>query len=187
MKTKIKTVFLDVDGILANFRKGIHDAFDKPYDYPTLSSRWEFWDDWPDVTFEMVNAACTTSFWQNLEWMHDGHDILQAVLNKFSAKQIYLLTAPMPNIESPTGKWMWIQDNLSTYLKRIIITQAPKHLLARPDTLLIDDKNENIDKFIEAGGRGLLVNRPWNRYRQGLDSSLEVVELLLKNYQGDLR
>lgn len=172
----INTVFLDVDGVLANFRKGIHEAFNKPYNYPTLSDKWLFWDDWPDVTFEMVNAACTTNFWANLEWIHDGHDILRAVLNRFNTKQIYLLTTPMPNVQSPTGRWLWIKNNLPKFYKRTIITQVPKSLLAQPDTLLIDDKDENIEGFVQAGGLGILVPRPWNELCGWANETLQFIE-----------
>lgn len=158
----INTVFLDVDGVLTNFRKGIHEAFVKPYHYPTLSLKWKFWDDWPEVTFEMVNAVCTTEFWAKLEWMHDGNDILKAVLSKFNEYQIYLLTAPMPNVESATGRWLWIKNHMPTFYKRTIITQASKSLLARPDTLLFDDKDKNVNEFRKAGGRAILIKRPWN-------------------------
>lgn len=177
----IKTVFLDVDGVLANFRKGIHDAFAKSYNYATLSPKWNFWEDWPEITFEMVNGICTIPFWINLEWMHDGHDISRMVLNKFQSNQIYLLTTPMPNVESATGRWQWIKEQLPAYYKRTIITQAPKHLLARPDTLLIDDKDQNINKFTQAGGRGCLVPRPWNRAHFCADRTVEVVKEFLEN------
>ena len=176
----INTVFLDVDGVLANFRKGIHEAFDKLYDYPTLSPKWTFWDDWPDVTFEMVNAVCTIPFWTGLEWMHDGYDILTAVEYKFAPTQICLLTTPMPNLESASGKMIWVHDHLPNYLKRTIITQAPKHLLARPDILLIDDKDRNVDGFREAGGKALLVPRPWNRTHLQADRTVEVVKEFLE-------
>ena len=86
----------------------------------------------------------------------------------------------MPHIESPTGKWAWIRDNLPIYLKRTIITQAPKHLLARPDTLLIDDKDENVDGFREAGGKALLIPRPWNRAHLQADRTVEVVKEFLE-------
>ena len=130
----------------------------------------------------MVNAACTANFWDNLEWMHDGFEILMVIRNIFIAERVYLLTTPMPNIESASGKIMWVRGNMPTiYLKQTIITQAPKHLLARPDTLLIDDKDENIDGFIEAGGRGLLVPRPWNRAHFCADRTVEVVKKFLEN------
>ena len=179
----INTVFLDCDGVLINFRKGIRGAFGKPYDYLTLSPKWKFWDDWPDVTFDMVNSVCTASFWDNLEWMHDGYDILTAIEYKYAPAQIYLLTTPMPNVESPTGRWLWIKNRMEMYYKRTIITQAPKHLLARPNTLLIDDKDENVDGFREAGGKALLVPRPWNRAHLQADRTIEVVKEFLERIE----
>ncbi|MCK4824353.1 hypothetical protein KA005_51855 [bacterium] len=179
----IKTIFLDMDGVLVDIRKGIHGAFNKPYDYLTLSPLWKFWDDWSDVTFEMVNAACVSEFWAELKWTHDGRDILQTIWRTFNSKNIYLLTTPMPNLESAFGKMMWVNAWLPEYIKRTIITQAPKHLLARPDTLLIDDKNENIDEFIKAGGRGLLVPRPWNHRCFCADRTVEVVRRFLESLE----
>lgn len=181
-KIKISTVFLDVDGVVADFRKGIHNVFNKPYDYSTLTPKWLFWDDWPDVTFKMVNDACTVEFWRNLEWMFDGHKILRSLFPRFELEQVYLLTAPMPNVESATGRWLWIKEQLPLYYKRTIITQAPKHLLARPDTLLIDDKDENIDEFRAAGGKAIKVPRPWNCLYPWSDISLQAVELSLRNF-----
>ena len=185
----INTIFLDMDGVFVNFLGGLHKALGVPYDidnYPYKKGKWNMltdikpFDDIP-ATFEKCNDCCTTSFWQNLEWMHDGHDILTTIEYRCTSAQIYLLTTPMPNLESASGKMMWVNDNLPIYLKRTIITQAPKHLLARPDTLLIDDKDENIDGFIEAGGRGLLVPRPWNHAHLNADRTVEVIREFLEN------
>ncbi len=173
----IKTIFLDLDGVLANFRKGVHDAFDEPYDYSTLSGKWNFWEDWPGVTFNMVNNTCDTLFWQHLPWMHDGPDILHAIRNTLGLEKVYFLTTPMPNIGSPTGKWAWVRDNLPVYLKHTIITQAPKSLLAGPNTLLIDDKDENVEEFAAAGGHAILVNRPWNKGRERANHTVSDLEL----------
>ena len=184
----IKTVYLDLDGVLVNFLGGLHKSLGVSYsyeNYPYEKGKWNMltdikgFDDIP-ATFEQCNDCCTISFWQNLEWMHDGYNILTAIEYKFAPARIYLLTTPMPNYESPTGKWLWIQDNMSMYLKRTIITQAPKHLLARPDTLLIDDKDENVDGFREAGGKALLVPRPWNHAHLQTDRTVEVVKEFLE-------
>tara|TARA_B100000700_G_C14367978_1_gene544625 strand:+ start:90 stop:317 length:228 start_codon:yes stop_codon:yes gene_type:complete len=37
-----------------------------------------------------------------------------------------------------------------------------KHLLAKPDVVLIDDSDEKCRKFIEAGGHAILLPQPWN-------------------------
>jgi len=180
----IKTVFLDVDGVMVNFVKGVCNAFGKRY---TCSNRgwptdYAFWNEWPDITFKIVNAACNTKWWSQLEWVEDGHDILRAVTEKFNPEQIYLVTQPMPNVESATGKWLWVKHNLPEYYSRMITTPTgvPKSLLARSDALLIDDKDENIDEFIAAGGRGLLVPRPWNRAHFCADRTVQVVKDFLE-------
>ena len=184
----INTVFLDMDGVLVNFLGGLHKSLNVPYsyeNYPYEKGKWNMltdikgFDDIP-ATFEQCNDCCTTSFWRHLRWMPDGYDILTAVEYKFTPAQIYLLTTPMPNIESPTGKWLWVKNHMSMYYKRTIITQAPKHLLARPDTLLIDDKDENVDGFREAGGKALLVPRPWNRAHLQAGQTVEMVREFLE-------
>lgn len=176
----INTIFLDVDGVLVSFRKGIYDAFGKHYDYFQMSNKWVFWDNWPEVTPKKVNDICTFEFWRNLEWIYDGHDILRVVVGKFDPDRIYLLTTPMPNVESATGKWQWVREHLPEFYKRTIITQAPKSIFARPDALLIDDNNENIDSFIEAGGQGLLVPRSYNRAYENADNSPKIIREYLE-------
>ena len=184
----INTVFLDMDGVLVNFLSGLHKALGVPYSYENYSYEKGKWNmltdiklhDGTPVTFEECNDCCTFEFWQHLEWMRDGHEILRMITKKFDTKNIYLLTTPMPNPQSSTGKVLWLRYNLPVYLKHAIITQAPKHLLARSDTLLIDDKDENVDGFCEAGGKALLVPRPWNRAHLQADRTVEVVREFLE-------
>lgn len=153
--------FLDIDGVLANFVEGVNRAFGIKYDYATLPRPME-WDWFKNLglTIQEVDSICTIDFWAGLRWMHDGREILEMVENKF--QDIYLLTTCMSNPQSGTGKMLWIERHLKKYSKRVIITAA-KSLLAGPDRVLIDDKNENVDTFEETGGRAILVARPWNR------------------------
>ena len=88
----------------------------------------------------------------------------------------------MPNPGSATGKVLWIEKHLPRYKKRLIITAAPKHLFAKPDTLLIDDKTDNVDEFIEASGYGLLVPRPWNADYGMANYTTRIVEERLEEY-----
>jgi hypothetical protein len=37
-----------------------------------------------------------------------------------------------------------------------------KHLLAKPDVALIDDRHGNVRSFREHGGRAVLFPQPWN-------------------------
>jgi len=164
-------VYLDIDGVLADFRRGVCEEFNRK---PDPEDGWLFWENWHGVTTKDVDAVCDRTFWLNLYWTKDGWDIYTAIRSKFD--NIYLLTTPMPNDESWTGKAQWVEIWLPELYRRLIVTPAPKHLLAKPDTLLIDDKDENIAEFIAAGGHGILVPRPWNKLRGWTNESLQVVK-----------
>jgi len=180
-------VFLDLDGVLVDFVGGVHNALGLPYrydEYPYEKGKWnmlgdvggKFWDG--KFPFSVVNGLCSQEFWSNLAWMHDGWRLLHGragIMSKFD--DITILTAPMPNPGSWTGKYLWVEKNMpAKFLKNIIMSVVPKSLLAGPDTLLIDDKDENIAEFVAAGGCGILVPRPWNELHGWADEALQVVK-----------
>lgn len=173
----INTVFLDMDGIITNFNKAVCEKFDLPYP-PQV---YHFF---PEIRSQ-VNDFCDNSFWQNLEWMDDGRDILRAITDVFEPEKIYLLTKIMPNTETASGKMIWIQNNLPFYSDRVILMTlgVPKSLLARPDTLLIEDCDKYVDEFRKAGGKALLVPRPWNRAHFQANRTVEIVEEFLERIE----
>ena len=166
--------FLDMDGVLLDFVSAIHKKFDKEYRYG-VPLEWEFFEQWsPPVAFKDFDAVCDIDFWATLPWMHDGREILREVRKRIEPDdEFYLLTTPMPNPGSWTGKALWVEKNLPEW--KLIVTNAPKRLLASDDAILIDDKDENIQEFVAAGGRGILVPRLWNELHGWGDESLQVV------------
>ena len=182
----IKTVYLDLDGVITDFVGGVCRAFNKSNPYLKLTRDYTFWNAWPEISTGTVDDICTINFWANLSWAHDGHETLRMVLDHFKPEQIYLFTRPMPNPDSYTGKALWVQKHLPKYNKRLIITQIPKSLLAKPDTLLIDDKDENVEEFAKAGGYGILVNRPWNKGYERAYRTIEDLEIDLLDIVHDV-
>lgn len=170
-------IFLDMDGVMVDFIGGINKIFDLPKEFPPPKAdglpQWNWFENY-GLTGKQVNYVCNIDFWANLEWMHDGKQILDAVESRF--RDIYLLTTPMPNPGSGTGKMLWVNKHLPRYSKRTIITQTPKSLFAGPDRLLIDDKDSNVAEFVAAGGVGILVPRPWNELSGWADETLQVVK-----------
>lgn len=157
--------FLDMDGVLVDFHRGVHQAFGVPFNYSISPQRYDFWEDWPKevyVSRQEVDAISTIDFFAGLQWMYDGKEILQLVEEKFGPENIYLLSCPMPNPQSATGKMMWIEQHLPQYKKRTVITQAPKYLFATKNRVLIDDKDENCNEFSLNFGYAIVVPRPWN-------------------------
>jgi len=174
----IKTVYCDMDGVLTNFIGEVNECMGIPRD--TISTKWDWVEDY-GYTLDQVNDWCTIDFWANLEWTPDGHDILRLVTSVFKPEQIYLLTTPMPNPESYTGKALWVQKYLPEYSKRLIVTPVPKSEFAHRDILLIDDRDENIEGFVKAGGNAILVPRPWNELHGWADETYQVVKNSLEN------
>lgn len=168
-------VYLDIDGVLVNFNESACAFIDALYP----PSKWHWFEDIPNG-FNKVNDKCNIDFWVSLEWMPDGKKILEVIEKKFKQKNIYLVTAPMLNPGSGTGKMLWVEKNLSSYYKRLIITSAPKSLFANSNTLLIDDKDENINEFVNAGGEGILIPRLWNSLHGWSDKTLQIIKNSLR-------
>lgn len=172
----VHTVYLDMDEILVDFNRGLYDALGMEYNYVTFHQVYNYFGI-IGKTREEIDALCTLEFWANLKWMHDGKSILENVRYHFRAEQIYLLTHCMPNVNSSTGKMLWLQKHLPEYQPRTILLQigVSKSQLAKPGTLLLDDKDEAVADFITAGGQGILVPRPWNRARDFANLAAEAV------------
>lgn len=170
--------FVDLDGVLVDFVGGVNKSFNLPTEYPPPKNGLPQWDWFKHygITGKQVNDICTSDFWANLEWTLDGHEILRTIVEYVGSKNIYLLTCPMPNLESASGKARWVGKYLPFYNDRLIITRAPKQLLAGPNRLLIDDNDSNIEDFIRAGGKGILVPRFWNLLSQHSDFACFHVE-----------
>lgn len=103
-------------------------------------------------------------------------------------ENICILTSPVLSPSCLEGKVDWIRKYLPEWLHRQFLIGPPKHFCARPDTLLIDDAQHNIDAFREAGGQVLLMPRPWNRLRdidptEHLNNAFQRLLERKRNYQ----
>ncbi len=183
-------IFLDMDGVLVDFVSGLHKRMVMEYDeqaYPYKLGEYEmlgFVADKKGIKLNHVfEVTSRPLFWTGLEWEPNGRAILEAAYKSVGQDNVYLLSAPMARDGVWSGKVRWVQANIPELLPRMIISSAPKHLLANGDSLLIDDKDKNIDGFRLAGGRGVLVPRPWNsRYMdRGADIVQEIYEASQKN------
>ena len=158
----IKTVFLDLDGVLVDFLKGACEIHNIKYDYNQYSFKVNdfFINRQVDISDEDFFKPLDENFWMNLEWIDDGKEIL-SIVESFS-DNLFLLTSPAETPGCLEGKRKWIKQNIPHYEKRVLYG-TPKHACAHASALLIDDSNHNHDSFIENGGNCILVPRKWNR------------------------
>lgn len=162
--TKIKTVLLDMDGVLVDFMKGAHKYHGIPYDYeknyPYRLNDWDFDKNLP-ISAKEFWLSLDSWFWDGLAWTAEGRYILMQLEAAFGADNIYLCTTPTCNPASAEGKLVWIAKNLPSYINRYVLTPN-KSLLANPETLLVDDSDKNINEFVAKGGKAITIPRKWN-------------------------
>lgn len=87
--------------------------------------------------------------------------LLSACQHLVGQDNIAFLTKPT-GAESAGGKVAWIERFAPIWLHDKYTITKQKADLAKPDRLLIDDSDAEVNAFREAGGLALLVPRPWN-------------------------
>jgi len=154
-------IFLDMDGVLTDFV----GALCKLYNYDDAWPLGEY--DITKVLGPMVWNVITEAgedFWINMEKTPEADELMHMA----SQYDYYIATSPTLDPYSASGKMHWITMNYPKALRRLIITPA-KHLHARSDTLLIDDSDDQLLKWREAGGIALPMPRPWNSYWKDIE------------------
>ncbi len=135
-------VYCDMDGVIVDFERGYNELTGKQT--PGVDSTYDKDDFWGAITREGAK------FWANLNWMSDGQQ-LWSYIKQYNPQ---LLTAPSREESSRTGKLAWVDKNIPN--TPIIFKQAKdKKDLAEPNAILIDDRKDNIQQWIDAGGIGI--------------------------------
>ena len=161
----MRHIFVDLDGVLADF---VSAAL-------TLHGRSDLLDSWPAGERDMAKGLGISSskfwaeidragaeFWASLEpypWTFDFLDQLQSIA------PITIATSPSNDPGCLAGKLQWMQRHLGRSFRDFLIGPS-KHLLAKPDVALIDDRGGNVRDFREHGGRAVLFPQPWNANHQ---------------------
>ncbi len=128
--------------------------------YPSgMFSMRSFWD------------RFSSDVWANMPRSEEFSFIMETAINMVGTEGILIATAPIcgPKIsekattECLTGKYQWIKEHFPPFLHRSFSMTPAKHFLATPESLLLDDCDENVEKFRAAGGQAVLMPRPWNK------------------------
>ena len=134
-------IYCDMDGVLVDFDKGYLELTGHELDGSHRSDT-DFWDP--------INAA-GYDFWINLEWMKDGKK-LWSYIEKYNPE---LLSAPSRQNESRVAKHDWVKKELPG-VQLILRSAKHKKDFAGPNNILIDDRIDNVNGWVEAGGIAIL-------------------------------
>ena len=145
-------IYSDMDGVLVDFEKG--------YEKLTgIDLKGEYRPDGEDFWKPIEQAG--VGYWAGLEWMSDGKQ-LWSYLKPFNP---VLLSAPSRSQSSRIGKHVWVKHKIPG-TKLILRYASQKQQLATPESVLIDDRQANIDQWEAAGGIGILHTSTDNTIKQ---------------------
>ena len=153
------TIFCDMDGVLVDFDKGYKELTGKHTKHADLQDKNEFWG---LLNRSLEDKGLTEyDYWVNLEWMPDG----QTLWNYIKGYNPYILTAPSRDPGSKQGKREWVER--LDGMKKLYFKPAPsKSEYAERNRILIDDRQDTIDKWNAAGGIGIHHTSAENTIKQ---------------------
>jgi hypothetical protein len=135
-------IYCDMDGVLVDFEGGYEKltGIDLKGEYrPGVEDFWK--------PIEQAGVK----YWASLKWMPDGKQLWRYI-KQYTPE---LLSAPSKSESSKIGKYVWVKNNLPG-TKLILRYASQKQQLATPNSILIDDRQVNIDQWEAAGGIGIL-------------------------------
>jgi 5'(3')-deoxyribonucleotidase len=152
-------IFCDMDGVLVDFDKGYRELTGKSTHHSNEQGKDEFWNLFNNSLKE--KGISEYQYWANLDWQPGG----QELWNSIKPYKPYVLTAPTYNPESKEGKREWIQR--LDGMKNIYFRPAKfKSDFSGKNRILIDDREDTINRWNEAGGIGILHTSATNTIDQ---------------------
>lgn len=174
MPTSKLAVFLDMDGVLVDLERGLHERFN--YAFPPNRIDQQVFE--KEITDIWLKTAQVKDFWYSLRPMKDYialYDYFYRITNP------YILTATPSVFSDPEHpveracreqKIGWIASHFSVeQSKRMFITKSTKKqefMIPGKINVLIDDLPANIERWETAGGIGILY--------KGYDSAIRQFE-----------
>ena len=139
------TLYLDMDGVLADFNKEYlkHD--------PDKSDRKKF-----------RASVMEHKIFEKLEYMPDAQELLNHVARlAHSGLHVEILTSmgthdPIQGKEAAAQKTVWLKAHGIPYKPNFVRSKKEKSEYATPTSILVDDSPGCISPFIEKGGHGIL-------------------------------
>ena len=169
------TVYLDMDGVLADFFGGVEKMYGVDH-WKQLTS-----DKTKDLKKEVIDRITGTDFFATLP-KFDSADELINMVKKFTGGKFSINTSPLRGDNENSGKYkkVWISNNIEQP-DEIVVTgrkeSYAKDKASGTPNILIDDRPVNIQRWQDAGGYGILyqANRDsLTKVKKGLDDYAKI-------------
>ena len=149
-KNKELTLYVDLDGVLCDFVKGVQKLFPEytEHQYEASSTfRKEMWNKVKE------HAKQGGELWKDLDPMPDAHQLW----NYIKPHDPVILTATGTGVATAgLQKKHWVKRYLGNNPVILVPAAKDKQRYAAKNHVLIDDKRKAIDPWVAAGGIGIL-------------------------------
>jgi 5'(3')-deoxyribonucleotidase len=169
-------IYLDMDGVVADFTAGLCAAFNIPFTNHPYSMPHGLWDyveyvkKHYGVPWDQVKQACSDpSFWTELPALPKADRLYNYLSTRHDVQFLTTPTGDPTSVFGGKRRWLEKRGWVMPHDKRMILLEKgeTKEQYARPDTVLLDDQDKNVQEFRHGGGLAILVPRPWNnRHRE---------------------
>jgi len=150
---KIEKIYFDMDGVLADFDKGLREICEiEPADQATNS------DEYDDMMWCKVREA--GHYYDMLKPLEDGMKVFNYLHERYGDKCEILSAIPKPKrgiITAKEDKISWTKRILGDDIKvNIVMREEKKDYVKGPGYVLIDDLEKNINEWNAQGGSGIV-------------------------------
>jgi len=169
------TVYLDMDGVLADFFGGVEKMYGVEH-WKQLTN-----DKTKDLKKEVIDKITGSDFFATLP-KFESADALIDMVKQFTGGKFSINTSPLRGDHANSAKYkkVWIQNHIDTP-DDIVVTGRKESWAVDKGTgtpnILIDDRPVNIQRWQAAGGHGILyqANRdPLSKVEKGLEDYAKV-------------
>lgn len=175
---KQQVLLLDVDGVICNFIDGLIRSHGWPFTHADFDS-WDYHQKHGVSDAEMWEPTNDGKWWLGLDPYPYAS---QLVSDLYKSWDIVFCTSPSRDSTCPSQKVQWLRKH--GFMKEHDVNYQigkRKELNAGSGAVLLDDSDDNVRKFRQAGGNAILFPQPWNENRKYASSPLDLVWAQLAN------
>lgn len=168
MMQKKPTVYLDMDGVIADFFGGVEQMFGVKHWKELTSVKTQ-----GELKQEVIDRITGSDFFSTLPKFTTTESLID-MIKKFTGGKFSILTSPLRGDHDNSAKWkkVWINQHIEQPEETIVTGRKEKYAVINGvQNILIDDRPVNIERWQSRGGYGILyqANRdPLTKVEQGL-------------------
>jgi hypothetical protein len=150
-KPRISRIFLDMDGVIADFSKRYKELYNME---PREAEKHKQFD-------KLFTEFIATGQFATLDLMDGAMDGVEFLRKAPVPTQILSSTANEARYDAVSKqKMVWLQTHGITFTPNFVPGKRHKYKFATPDSIIIDDTESVIDDWRKAGGIGIL-HKDW--------------------------